>query len=247
MREIDVAILALGMDERRGPYAPTPLSTLPNGRTILQQQVENVRRIFADRARITVVVTHQFEKIVRHVDGVAFVFNESYRETNTGKSLRRALVESGSGPFYWMTGDLVFHPDVLTRLAASVYGGTSAVAAMPDHQAGDGRMRYRECLEGGIICDISGAIPPELTTGEAIGMGGLTPADKALVLEHLTRSDDFDFFERGLQLAVQRDEMRLLPVDVTDLYAVKVVSGADLDEARASYAQHDRGPRDAGT
>lgn len=189
MRDIDVAILALGMDERRGPYAPTLLSTLPNGRTILQQQVEHVRRSFADQARITVVVTHQFEKIVRHVDGVTFVFNESYRETNTGKSLLRALVESGTGPFYWMTGDLVFHPDVLARLKASVEAGESAIAANRG-QAADGRMRYRQCLEGGNICDISGAMPMDMSTGEAVCLGGLTPADKPLVLDHLTRSDD---------------------------------------------------------
>lgn len=36
-----------------------------------------------------------------------------------------------------------------------------------------------------------------------------------------------------------------MPLDVTDLYAIKVDSGADLDRARAAYALHDRGPRDA--
>ncbi len=238
MRELDVALLALGMDERRGPYAPTLLSTLPNGRSILHQQIDNVRRVFGEAARITVVVTHQFEKVARHVDNVAFVMNHRFRETNTSKSLLRALVEAGTGPFYWMTGDIVFHPDVLARLRASVDLGESAIAARPEHVI-DGKMRYRQCTQGGNICDLSGAIPVDLSTGEAVGMGGLTPDDKPVVLRNLQECDNFDYFERGLQMSVQRDELRLMPIDVVDLYAIKVESGEDLTQARAAYSHHD--------
>ena len=53
---IQVVILAAGMGTRLGKPWPKPLTQLADGRSIMQQQMENVRTVFGDKARVTVVV-----------------------------------------------------------------------------------------------------------------------------------------------------------------------------------------------
>jgi choline kinase len=43
------------------------------------------------------------------------VYNERYDQTNTSKSLLRALKATGKGGVLWMNGDVVFDPRVLGR------------------------------------------------------------------------------------------------------------------------------------
>ncbi|MFM8842493.1 MAG: phosphocholine cytidylyltransferase family protein, partial [Actinomycetota bacterium] len=40
-----------------------------------------------------------------------------------------------------------------------------------------------------------------------------------------------DYFERGLELAIERDGLKVLPVDISDLFAVEVDFQEDLDRA----------------
>ena len=48
---IQVVILAAGMGTRLGKPWPKPLTQLSDGRSIMQQQMENVQTIFGDKAR----------------------------------------------------------------------------------------------------------------------------------------------------------------------------------------------------
>ncbi|MGZ8805363.1 MAG: phosphocholine cytidylyltransferase family protein, partial [Microbacterium sp.] len=43
--------------------------------------------------------------------------------------------------------------------------------------------------------------------------------------------DDQDYFERGLELAIEEDSVRLEPLDISDLYAVEVDFAEDLERA----------------
>ena len=45
---IQVVILAAGMGTRLGKPWPKPLTPLSDGRTIMQQQIENLKKIFKD-------------------------------------------------------------------------------------------------------------------------------------------------------------------------------------------------------
>ncbi len=42
------------------------------------------------------------------------------------------------------------------------------------------------------------------------------------VPRQLARVGDQDYFERGLELAIEQDGVRVEPVDISDLYAVEV-------------------------
>jgi choline kinase len=67
--------------------------------------------------------------------------------------------------------------------------------------------------------------------GEAVGINYISSADKAAVVRHLNRCADQDYFERGLELAIEHDGIRIEPVDISDLYAVEVDFAEDLERA----------------
>ena len=57
-----------------------------------------------------------------------FVYNENYDQTNTSKSLLKALKASHEGSVIWMNGDVVFDQVILERLTPFIVSGRSAVA-----------------------------------------------------------------------------------------------------------------------
>ena len=47
----------------------------------------------------------------------------------------------------------------------------------------------------------------------------------------LEECDDQDYFERGIELAIEKDGLVVLPIDISDLFAVEVDFEADLERA----------------
>jgi choline kinase len=60
---VQAVILAAGMGTRLGRPWPKPLTPLSDGRTIMQQQIDNLRASFTD-PRITTVVGFKLELIL---------------------------------------------------------------------------------------------------------------------------------------------------------------------------------------
>ncbi len=67
--------------------------------------------------------------------------------------------------------------------------------------------------------------------GEAVGINYISSRDKKTLQRHLQRVDDQDYFERGLELAIAEDGVRVEPLDISDLYAVEVDFAEDLERA----------------
>jgi choline kinase len=67
--------------------------------------------------------------------------------------------------------------------------------------------------------------------GEAVGINYVSRNDKATLLRHLKRVEDQDYFERGIELAIEQDKLRIEPVDISDLYAVEIDFAEDLERA----------------
>ena len=91
------------------------LTELGDGRTIMGQQHDNIRAAFGSQARITTVVGYRAETIIDAFPHADYVHNERYDQTNTSKSLLRALKATGKGGVLWMNGDVVLDPRVLGR------------------------------------------------------------------------------------------------------------------------------------
>ena len=67
--------------------------------------------------------------------------------------------------------------------------------------------------------------------GEAVGINFVSSRDKAALVRQLQRCDAQDYFERGIELAIEHDGVRFVPVDITDLYAVEIDFAEDLERA----------------
>jgi choline kinase len=224
---LQTVILAAGMGSRLGRALPKPLTELSDGRTIMQQQHENIRAAFGSEARITTVVGYRAETVIEAFPHVNYVHNERYDETNTSKSLLRALGATGKGGVLWMNGDVVFDPRILGRAIEFIERDQSFVAVNTS-KVSDEEVKYTVTAEG-FIDKLSKSVKGGL--GEAIGINYISSTYKKAFMRQLSRVDDQEYFEGGLELAIAEDGLLLEPMDVSDLYAVEVDFAEDLEQA----------------
>ena len=224
---LQTVILAAGMGSRLGRSLPKPLTELSDGRSIMQQQHDNIRAAFGDDARITTVVGYKAEVIVEAFPHVDYVHNERYDQTNTSKSLLRALKATGKNSVLWMNGDVVFDPRVLGRAIELIERDQSFVT-VNTAKVSDEEVKYTVTAEG-FIAELSKTVVGGI--GEAVGINYISSRDKQAFIAQLGRVDDQDYFERGLELAIAENGVLLEPLDLSDLYAVEVDFAEDLERA----------------
>jgi choline kinase len=231
MSEIQAVILAAGLGTRLGRPLPKPLTRLEDGRSIMQQQVDNLRAAFGPKVRITAVAGFKATLIMEEQPDLLFAYNPYFDDTNTSKSLLRALITSAHGGVLWMNGDVVFDPAVLEDLADSIRAEQSTVCVNTE-AVGDEEVKYTVDARG-FIRELSKTVVGGL--GEAVGINYIAVQDKRVLIEELQRCDDGDYFERGLETAVQDRGMRLVPLDISHRFAVEVDFEEDL--ARANHRE----------
>jgi choline kinase len=224
---LQTVILAAGMGSRLGRSLPKPLTELNDGRSIMRQQHDNIRAAFGKAARITTVVGYRAETIVEAFPDVDYVYNDRYDQTNTSKSLLRALNATGRHGVLWMNGDVVFDPRVLGRAIALIEREQSFVTGKKA-KVSDEEVQYTVTPEG-FNRELSKTVRGGV--GEAVGINYISAADKRAFIRQLGRVDDQDYFERGLELAIDEDGLLLAPLDISDLYAVEVDFAEDLERA----------------
>ncbi|RLK49130.1 NTP transferase domain-containing protein [Microbacterium telephonicum] len=224
---LQTVILAAGMGSRLGRSLPKPLTELNDGRSIMRQQHDNIRAAFGKSARITTVVGYRAETIVEAFPHVDYVYNDRYDQTNTSKSLLRALAATGKSGVLWMNGDVVFDPRVLGR-AIDLIERDQSFVTVNTAKVSDEEVKYTVDADG-FIKELSKTVRGGI--GEAVGINYISAADKKAFIAQLGRVDDQDYFERGLELAIAENGLRLAPLDISDLYAVEVDFAEDLERA----------------
>lgn len=223
---VQAVILAAGMGTRLGKPWPKPLTPLSDGRTIMRQQMDNLIASFTD-VRITTVVGFKLELILEAFPDVTYVYNENYDRTNTNRSLLKALRQSADGGVLWMNGDVVFDPRVLERVSDLIDAGQSFIC-VNTAVVGEEEVKYTVDAEG-FVDRLSKTVTDAL--GEAVGINYVSGSDKPLLIERLAECDDSDYFERGIEIMVEKDGARVLPFDIRDLFAVEVDFEEDLSRA----------------
>jgi choline kinase len=196
----------------------------------MQQQVDNLKTAFGTDYRLTTVVGFKLEAIIERFPEATYVYNEMYDQTNTSKSLLRALRASGDGGVLWMNGDVVFDPEVLRRVTALINTDESFVVVNHSSVA-DEEVKYTLDADG-FVAELSKTVVGGL--GEAVGINFVSSRDKAAVIKRLDEVADQDYFERGIEVAIAAGEVKFKAVDISDLYAVEVDFAEDL--ARANDA-----------
>ena len=228
---LQVVILAAGMGTRLGKPWPKPLTPLADGRSIMQQQLENVEKVFGDEARVTIVVGFKLEMIMEAHPNATFVYNENYDQTNTSKSLLKALRASHESGVLWMNGDVVFDSRVLERVSERIRNEKSFVCVNTSATAEE-EVKYTVDAKGHINA-LSKQVQNAL--GEAVGINFISRHHKKAVIQRLNEVADNDYFERGLEVAIEKDGVQIEPVDISDLFAVEVDFQADLDRANQNF------------
>jgi choline kinase len=227
MTQPQVTILAAGMGTRLGRPFPKPLTPLNDGRTILQQQLDNISEAFGVDTHVQIVVGFKLDLILEAAPEAVFVYNERYDQTNTCKSLMKALRSSAEGPVVWMNGDVVFEPAILERLQINIDAGQTAIA-VNTAAVSDEEVKYTVDANG-MVKELSKTVVGGL--GESVGINVISAKDKAALIKRLEECDDQDYFERGIELAIEKDGLKVLPIDISDLFAVEVDFEADLERA----------------
>tara|TARA_B100000519_G_scaffold116747_1_gene100818 strand:- start:42010 stop:42702 length:693 start_codon:yes stop_codon:yes gene_type:complete len=222
-----IVILAAGMGSRLGRSLPKPLTQLSDGRSIMRQQHDNIRAAFGSDARVTTVVGYRAESIVEAFPEADYVYNDSYDQTNTSKSLLRGLGKTGRSGVLWMNGDVVFDPRVLGRAVALIEADRSFVTVNTS-KVSDEEVKYTVAADGHID-ELSKTVRGGI--GEAVGINYISSHDKKAFMRQLQRVDDQDYFERGFELAIAEDGVRVAPLDISDLYAVEIDFAEDLERA----------------
>jgi len=195
----------------------------------LQQQIDNVRSVFADTARISIVVGFKLEMILEAHPDVSYIYNEAYDQTNTSKSLLKALRNSHESGVLWLNGDVVFDSSVLQRVRERMKNEKSFVCVNTS-AVGEEEVKYNVDNRG-FINALSKRV--ENALGEAVGINYISSHHKSSAIKNLEACADNDYFERGLEMAIEKDGIEIEPVDISDLFAVEVDFQADLDRANS--------------
>ncbi len=222
-------ILAAGMGTRLGRPWPKPLTPLADGRTIMRQQMDNLSAAFGEELRVMTVIGFKLELIIESFPNNLYVYNESYDQTNTNRSLLKALRLSGPGGVIWLNGDVVFDPRVLERVKEYIERDESIIC-VNTAVVGDEEVKYQVDTDG-FVSELSKQVVDAL--GESVGINFVADKDKKLLIEGLAACADDDYFERGIEIMIDRHGTRVRPVDISDLFAVEVDFEEDLTRANS--------------
>jgi choline kinase len=99
---------------------------------------------------------------------------------------------------------------------------------------GEEEVKYRTDADG-YLTELSKSVIDG--RGEAVGINYVAAADKAALIEHLERCTDQDFFERGMESAINEGRLRVQALDISDCFVVEVDFADDLERANTEVSR----------
>lgn len=206
-----VIILAAGLGSRLDDSKerlPKPLTKLINGKSILEYQLGVISTCLS-LDQVLIVVGYHKEAIINLFPDLLYVYNPSFAQENTSKSLLKAL-EKVDDDVLWMNGDVIFNSLVLRKILKLNRTGMVVNRAL----VGEEEVKYRTDGHGRILEVSKHVIHPE---GEALGINFFKREDLTLLKTCLEHCQPSDYFEKGIELAIQQDlGVYTILVDSTD-------------------------------
>lgn len=126
-----------------------------------------------------------------------------------------------------MNGDVVFDPGVLDAIRPRMEADESFIC-VNTASVGEEEVKYTVDSRG-LVAELSKQVVD--ARGEAVGINFVSAADKETLIERLAECADSDYFERGIELAIDKDGMKVAPVDIGNFFAVEVDFEEDLTRA----------------
>jgi choline kinase len=218
-----IIILAAGIGSRLGNPFPKPLTPLKNGKSIMQMQTENIASRY-NIDDINVVVGFKKDLIMERFPELTYVYNPFFDRTNTSKSLLQALKKHRDKSVLWFNGDVVFDEKILDILNPHIEANTSFVAVNTSKVAEE-EVKYT--LKNGVINELSKTVENGL--GEAVGINFISSNDILKFIERLEECDLNDYFERGLELAIEKDGLKVKAIDISKYNCMEIDFAEDLE------------------
>ena len=218
-----IIILAAGIGSRLGNPFPKPLTPLKNGKSIMKMQVDNIASHY-NIDDINVVVGFKKDLVMERFPELTYVYNPFFDRTNTSKSLLQALKKHRDKSVLWFNGDVVFDEKILAVLNPYIEANQSFVAVNTSKVAEE-EVKYT--LKNDYIHKLSKTVKNGL--GEAVGINFISSNDILKFIERLEACDDNDYFERGLEMAIEKDGLKIKAIDISTFNCIEIDFIEDLE------------------
>ncbi|MDA3778648.1 MAG: phosphocholine cytidylyltransferase family protein [Bacteroidales bacterium] len=225
-----IVILAAGIGSRLGNPFPKPLTPLKTGKTIMQQQIENISHYF-NFDDINTVIGFKKDLIMENFPDVSYIYNQNFDQTNTSKSLLKALKKYVGESILWLNGDVVFDKKIFDLLSPFINKDKSFVS-VNNEEVSDEEVKYT-LSEDGYIKEISKQVKNGL--GEAVGINYISSKDINFLIKRLEECDNNDYFERGIEQAIKIDNIKVSAVDISKYKCMEVDFIEDLDNVNKLF------------
>ena len=223
-KDISAVILAAGFGLRLKNNKPKALVPLEDGKTILDYQLEKLTQ-YIPIDRIAVVVGYKKELLMEQHPDLTFIYNERYSETNTAKSLLKALKKVKRGDVLWLNGDVVFNEEVLPKLINESIAKEKSCILVDHKRCGDEEIKYDTDNNGNIRRISKKVRNPK---GEALGINLLIEKDLPFFIKHLKSVGDQDYFEKGIESLIGAKQAEFVPVQTKGLFCQEIDFPGDL-------------------
>jgi choline kinase len=232
-------ILLAGKGNRLNHPMPKCLHKIGT-RSILQRQLEALK--FTGVKELVTVLGYKKDTLYKEIENIwhdkfTVVDNTDYENTNTSYSLYLARQFMDSD-FIYLNGDVVFRPDLITRL---IQAQGKATLAIEEKRCGDEEVKV--VVKDRIITNITKKVDPNICLGEFIGIG-------------LFRKQMLPFFRDALVELIEEDHLKkeyfeaaldkithfagLQAVDVTDIPCIEIDFPEDLQKAQSNPQLYDK-------
>ena len=224
-----IVILAAGIGSRLGNPFPKPLTPLKGGKSIMERQVENFSEHYSEDD-ISIVVGFKKDLIMERFPDLTYIYNQFFDSTNTSKSLLKALKKYRNEDVLWINGDVIFDSELFSVLNKEIKAKHSFVAVNTSRVAEE-EVKYT--LKNGKIYKLSKQVENGL--GEAVGINFVTKDDMPVLLRQLESCNDNDYFERGIEMAIQENDLQVNAVDISNFRCMEVDFEEDLEAANKLF------------
>lgn len=123
----------------------------------------------------------------------------------------------------WINGDVVLEYEVV----GEIYRFAGSCMAVNTESVDDEEVKYLVSGDGAIT-EVSKTVKNGL--GEAVGINKILKDDLGMLIRFLEDCDDNDYFERGIELAIDAG-LKIYPLDISRYLCVEVDFVDDLDKA----------------
>ena len=214
-----VIILAAGVGSRFGKSHPKTLTPLIDGKSILERQIDGLSN-YVNMEDICAVVGYKKWMIIDTFPQLSYLYNHDFERTNTAKSLLIGLNQLKDENLLWLNGDVVFDHNVIKKI---IEYPDSCMAVNKVH-VGEEEVKYKTNNQGFVI-EISKEVDePE---GESVGIHKMINKDIYMFKKYLSDCDNDDYFEKGLELAIDNGLM-VKPIDISNYMCIEIDFMDDL-------------------